>query len=121
LVCRSGHKLGLLLQSSRELLVCRSCRGGQLLLPNAAKVTKNALGCDSPLRRTLRQLGAVQVPHRRAPPNSRMAQTCGGTHRKKTADKAAFLRYPRFTIFNFVVLACGRGLLIVTSQGFMTI
>jgi hypothetical protein len=27
----------------------------------------------------------------------------------KAADKAAFLRFPRFTIFTFVVLARGRG------------
>jgi len=34
----------LLLLNSRKLLICRSCRGWQLLLPITAKVTKNALG-----------------------------------------------------------------------------
>jgi hypothetical protein len=68
----------------RKHFACRSCRGGHLLLPVAAKVNKNAIGCESPLRRTLRKLNAVPAPHRRAPPNSRMAQTCGGTRRKRT-------------------------------------
>jgi hypothetical protein len=105
LVCRLCHKFKLLLQSSRNLLACRSCRGGQLLLPVTAKVTKNALGCESPLRRTLRQFSAVPASHRRAPPNSRMAQTCGGARCKKVNLKADLFAIPSVHNIQF----CGFG------------
>jgi hypothetical protein len=52
-----------------------------------------------PLKTHAAVKSAVPVPHRRAPPNSRMAQTCGGARRKETAQRAVSLRYPWFTIF----------------------
>jgi hypothetical protein len=69
--CRGGQQL-LQLIRYRRFFACRSCHGGHLLLPVAAKVNKNAIGCESPLRRTLRK----NVP---------LKYRCGG-HRVRPAD-----------------------------------